>query len=335
MERENEKIIIHGYSDYSTVKGNCMVYGIIAFIIVLLYTGQLSQIFSDIGTYLTFKDNRSAIRDETLLGWMTDEYTYYEVKDYDSLFEYLFRNFDLSETITNLLWGVAVYLISFSWLKHMYITVTNKRIHGKTNFGKQIDIPISNVTSASTCFLSGVCITTNVGTFSFKMIENNNEVQSAISEIVRNPKILEDYENEYLDNQAPPEKVYPDLYGKIICPVCNTEQNADRTVCNKCQQKFIIESEGLSIEEKNIKNKDIPVRVYPNTDGRISCPTCGTKQFGNRYVCLRCGQKFINGQKNIEYWCAYCEKEGPFLSENCPDCNSTFKIYNFINSEVK
>ena len=90
---------------------------------------------------------------------------------------------------------------------------------------------------------------------------------------------------------------------------------------NKSSASPVI-NETIKIEKSNI-----PVKVHKNNDGKIICPACGHEQEGHRLVCFECGQKFINGQANIPYWCGRCGKEGPYLGD-CPDCGSSITLYN-------
>lgn len=71
----------------------------------------------------------------------------------------------------------------------------------------------------------------------------------------------------------------------------------------------------------------VPVRVYTGFDGKITCPTCGSKQDGKAYACTSCGQVFINHQPNIPFWCGACGHEGPYEGA-CPVCGSGMKLMN-------
>ncbi len=108
-----------------------------------------------------------------------------------------------------------------------------------------------------------------------------------------------------------------------------TEQNDNSShewVCPKCGSvisSFTCEACGYDPSLK----ANFPVRVFKDNDGKITCPSCKTKQDGNRYSCVTCGQVFINKQPNIPYWCGKCGKEGPFEG-SCPSCGSTIKMMN-------
>lgn len=99
--------------------------------------------------------------------------------------------------------------------------------------------------------------------------------------------------------------------------------------CGKCGNKitaYPCEHCG-NVEEVN---KRIPVDVFPNEYGYITCPICKMVQAEGNQMCQQCGQLFINKQKNISYWCGKCGKKVPFDTEKCPDCGSalrSFKLY--------
>lgn len=81
------------------------------------------------------------------------------------------------------------------------------------------------------------------------------------------------------------------------------------------------------VERIKVENTEVPVKVTKNGSGEMRCPVCGTQQRDNRFRCLKCGVKFINGQPAIPFWCGSCGQEGPY--ENvCPKCSSTVKIMN-------
>ncbi|MBQ2433964.1 MAG: hypothetical protein II266_05995 [Clostridia bacterium] len=81
------------------------------------------------------------------------------------------------------------------------------------------------------------------------------------------------------------------------------------------------------VQRIKVDTPDVPVKVTKNGSGDLICPACGTQQRDNRFRCLKCGVKFINGQPSIPYWCGSCGQEGPFEGA-CPKCNSTVKIMN-------
>lgn len=122
-------------------------------------------------------------------------------------------------------------------------------------------------------------------------------------------------------------------------------ENSDILVAEMKKGNSSASSEGNALEKKGfvaaapkptapapvqrikVDTPDVPVKVTKNGSGDLICPACGTQQRDNRFRCLKCGVKFINGQPSIPYWCGSCGQEGPFEGA-CPKCNSTVKIMN-------
>lgn len=79
--------------------------------------------------------------------------------------------------------------------------------------------------------------------------------------------------------------------------------------------------------ELKVDKKHIPVKVFPSNNV-ITCPTCEKKLPASELECTSCGQRFINGQKSVPYWCGKCGAEGPFEGA-CQNCGSSIKIFNY------
>lgn len=84
-----------------------------------------------------------------------------------------------------LLWGVFVidmfwYLISSGY----ELIVTDKRIYGKTPFGKRVDLPIDSVSAVGAGLLNSITISTASGRISFYAIKNRNKIHKVISDLL-------------------------------------------------------------------------------------------------------------------------------------------------------
>lgn len=64
------------------------------------------------------------------------------------------------------------------------ITVTDKRVYGTALWGKRVDLPLDAISAISITNDKGICVATSSGRISFKMIENNEAVHSAISNLL-------------------------------------------------------------------------------------------------------------------------------------------------------
>ena len=67
------------------------------------------------------------------------------------------------------------------------ITVTDNRIFGKLPHGKEVDIPLNQVTGLQSCSFDGVSVASIGNVSNFHCIENHEEVMKAISYLLANP----------------------------------------------------------------------------------------------------------------------------------------------------
>lgn len=104
-------------------------------------------------------------------------------------------------------------------------------------------------------------------------------------------------------------------------------QNPVYTPAEKTAQINVV---GTVEEKDNATEKTTskaPVRVYPNAEGFIFCPMCGTMQKADRKICFRCEVPFISENKTPSYRCGICGYNEDY-GEFCPNCGSNSKILN-------
>lgn len=70
------------------------------------------------------------------------------------------------------------------WLSSYSITITDKRIFGKTSFGKRVDLPVDSISAVATSTLKGIAVATSSGKIVFKLIKNRDELHKAISDLI-------------------------------------------------------------------------------------------------------------------------------------------------------
>ena len=89
--------------------------------------------------------------------------------------------------ITFYLFIVLLFIGVYYWLlmRGCEITVTDKRVYGRAAFGKQIDLPINQVSSVGTCYGQGVFAATSSGIIRFWLLDNQMEVYHAMSALLR------------------------------------------------------------------------------------------------------------------------------------------------------
>jgi len=70
------------------------------------------------------------------------------------------------------------------WLGSYTLTVTNKRIYGKTSFGKRVDLPMDSVSAVSTGIFKGIAVATSSGKIVFGLIKNRDEIHAEITKLI-------------------------------------------------------------------------------------------------------------------------------------------------------
>ena len=68
------------------------------------------------------------------------------------------------------------FLLTYS----MQLIVTNKRVYGKTYFGRSVDLPLDSITSVGSSWFKGIGVATSSGKISFLLIENAKEIHEQI-----------------------------------------------------------------------------------------------------------------------------------------------------------
>ena len=82
--------------------------------------------------------------------------------------------FILSIITTIVMWALSSYSI----------TVTNKRVFGKTKFGKRVDLPIDSISAIAMSAFKGIAVATSSGKIKFGFIKNRDEIHKVISNLL-------------------------------------------------------------------------------------------------------------------------------------------------------
>lgn len=91
-----------------------------------------------------------------------------------------------------LLWGgiipggalILIGALIYAEYSKIEITVTDKRVYGKTVFGKRVDLPMDSVSAVAARWPKGIAVATSSGKIAFLMIKNRDEIHRAISELL-------------------------------------------------------------------------------------------------------------------------------------------------------
>lgn len=82
--------------------------------------------------------------------------------------------------IVALIWGIVNFLKN----KDNALTVTNKRIYGRSSFGKQVDLPLNSISSVSSSGKTTLHFLTSSGKVSFGNVENSDEIFQIVSKML-------------------------------------------------------------------------------------------------------------------------------------------------------
>ena len=118
-----------------------------------------------------------------------------------------------------------------------------------------------------------------------ELIENSAKANRELTEIKRAILILSNNQKNSRDSRTEDVNVTGNFEKVSYCDKCGEKITA--YPCEHCGNQ----------EETN---KRIPVNVYPNEYGYITCPICKMVQAGSAQKCSQCGQLFINKQPDME-----------------------------------
>lgn len=79
---------------------------------------------------------------------------------------------------------LAIGQFVYTAMSKIEMTVTTKRVYGKTLFGKRVDLPLDMISAVGTTFLHGIAVTTASGAIKFLMIKNSEQIHTAISQLL-------------------------------------------------------------------------------------------------------------------------------------------------------
>ncbi|MBO5242001.1 MAG: SHOCT domain-containing protein [Lachnospiraceae bacterium] len=87
---------------------------------------------------------------------------------------------------TTVISGIVFWcMLLFYWyVNGMQIIITNKRVYGRTAFGKQVDLPIDSVSAVGTSIFKGITIATSSGRINFHGISNRDEIHTVVSRLL-------------------------------------------------------------------------------------------------------------------------------------------------------
>lgn len=78
----------------------------------------------------------------------------------------------------------AIALILYLWAALTELTVTNKRVYGKTSFGKRVDLPLDSISAVGMGWFKSISVSTSSGRITFYAVSNRDEFHKAISDLL-------------------------------------------------------------------------------------------------------------------------------------------------------
>lgn len=105
---------------------------------------------------------------------------------FEQFFSSCFYGYMLTVGIITIIAGVLIKVNT----EKCEITVTDKRIFGKTAQNKEVDIPLNQITGLHSCLFDGISIASIGNICNFHCMENHEDVTKAISYILANPQCM-------------------------------------------------------------------------------------------------------------------------------------------------
>ena len=171
-----ERIIIEGKIDSNNISKIILLIGLGTFVFSLLYcwirftTGEYYENFGyGYGAMMTYNAEGSS-------------YSYFKLLTSALCFrrEILVGIFFYLGLVI-LLIGVFMYFM----MSKCSITVTDKRVIGKANFGNRVDLPLNQISAVAQGAFSSISVATSSGRIHFWSLKNRNEVFDELSNILR------------------------------------------------------------------------------------------------------------------------------------------------------
>lgn len=87
---------------------------------------------------------------------------------------------DVIPIATSLLCYGIFFLVNF----FMEMVVTDKRVYGKTYFGRRVDLPVDSISSVGSAWFKGISVATSSGRLTLTFIKNAREIHETIRELL-------------------------------------------------------------------------------------------------------------------------------------------------------
>jgi len=183
----NEKTIIEGkFNKKNPIVIALLILGIVGYIVGILVA-------------LHFSDGFTGHYD----GW------YYR----DGFIDEFYTDFSMAGVYFH--YGAILVFIScaifYFMMNRCSLTITDKRVYGKANFGRRVDLPMNQISSVGLGFANSIAVATSSGKIQFWLLENKEDVHKALSDLIISQQKTESKTVEVKSSNADELKKYKDL----------------------------------------------------------------------------------------------------------------------------
>lgn len=77
-----------------------------------------------------------------------------------------------------------LFLILFFLSNKMELTITDKRVYGKSVFGKRVDLPVDSISAISKNLIFGITVSTSSGNIRWYMIDDKEKVYNTLESLI-------------------------------------------------------------------------------------------------------------------------------------------------------
>ena len=94
-----------------------------------------------------------------------------------------------SDVINEIMWSIAIAPVLIALILHLAlskceITVTDRRVFGRSWFGRRVDLPLDSVSAVASGLLNNITVSTSSGKISFAAIRNRDEIYDAVNDML-------------------------------------------------------------------------------------------------------------------------------------------------------
>ncbi len=115
-----------------------------------------------------------------------NKYDYYYTMSLSEILVSFYSFSDLLPVIIGclFLFGALFFLFSYLIMRKMQITITDKRVCGKTYFGRSVDLPMDSISAVGASWLKGIAVSTSSGKVSFLLMEHSKEIYELLRQLL-------------------------------------------------------------------------------------------------------------------------------------------------------